>query len=85
MDEHTTVYQPSQETLDIYDAFLAQTSIDRLQKILARYELLKLVRDVPGDMVECGVFKGSGLYTIAKLQKLFSPYNERRIVGFDFF
>jgi len=71
--------------LNLYDEFLARTDIDRLQKIIARYELYKMVMDVPGDIVECGVFKGSGLYTWAKLMRLFRPHNDVRIVGFDFF
>jgi Macrocin-O-methyltransferase (TylF) len=78
-------YQPSQNSLAIYDDFLARTSFDRLQKILARYELFKMVMDVPGDIVECGVFKGSGLYTLAKLHRIFKPNNEQKIIGFDFF
>jgi len=73
------------ENLSLYDDFLAGTGPDRLQKILARYELFRMVMDVPGDIVECGVFKGSGLYTWAKLMRLFCPHNETRIVGFDFF
>jgi hypothetical protein len=71
--------------LSIYDQFLAGTGPDRLQKILARYELFRMVSEVPGDIVECGVFKGSGLYTWAKLLQLFKPNNEIRLVGFDFF
>ena len=78
-------YQPSKESLSIYDDFLASATPDRLQKILARYELFKMALLVTGDIVECGVFKGSGLYTLAKLQKLFAPNNEKKIVGFDFF
>lgn len=72
-------------TLGIYDEFLAKASPDRLQKILARYELYKMAMDVPGCIVECGVFKGSGLYTFAKLQRIFKPNNEYKIFGFDFF
>lgn len=71
--------------LNAYDTFLAQTQSDRLQKILARYELFKLSMAVPGDIVECGVFKGSGVYTFAKLQHIFRPRTEQKIVGFDFF
>jgi hypothetical protein len=71
--------------LSLYDDFLASTGPDRLQKILARHELFRMVQDVPGDIVECGVFKGSGIYTWAKLMRLFRPHNETRIVGFDFF
>jgi Macrocin-O-methyltransferase (TylF) len=47
--------------------------LDRIacRKIFARYELFKLVQDVPGDIVECGVFRGSGVYTWVKLLCLF--------------
>lgn len=72
-------------SLRLYDDFLANTGVDRLQKILARYELFKMAMDVPGNIVECGVMRGSGIYTWAKLQKIFKPNNETRIVGFDFF
>lgn len=69
----------------LYDEFLAQTDPGRLQKVLARYELFKLAMETPGDIVECGVFKGSGIYTWVKLMLLFKPRNEFRVVGFDFF
>ena len=72
-------------SLSLYDDFLAHTSLDRMQKILARYELMKLVSSVPGDIVECGVFKGSGIYTLAKMNKLLTPHTGRKIIGFDFF
>lgn len=73
------------ENLSIYDEFLASTGPDRMQKILARYELFKMAMNAPGDICECGVFKGSGIYTWAKLLRLFKPNNEYRLVGFDFF
>ena len=71
--------------LHLYDEFLGSTRPDRLQKIFARYELFKLVQDVPGDIVECGVFRGSGVYTWVKLLCLFKPNTEQRVVAFDFF
>ena len=71
--------------LHLYDEFLGSTGPDRLQKIFARYELFKLAQDVPGDIVECGVFRGSGVYTWVKLLCLFKPNTEQRVVAFDFF
>ncbi len=73
------------DSFKAYDDFLASASVDRLQKIAARYELLRMVEDVPGDIVECGVYKGSGLYTLAKLSSFMTPQAARKIVGFDFF
>jgi hypothetical protein len=69
----------------LYDEFLGLTEPDRLQKIFAHYELFKLAQDVPGDIVECGVFKGAGVYTWAKLLLMFKPNTEQRVVAFDFF
>ncbi len=70
---------------DLYNSFIAQIAPDRLQKILARYELIKMIKDVPGDIVECGVFKGTGFYTLAKLAHIMMPHPERKFVGFDLF
>lgn len=69
----------------IYDSFLKDTDAGRLQKILARYELFKKIIDVPGDICECGVFKGSGIFTWVKLMMLFKPNNKFNVVGFDLF
>ena len=69
----------------IYDQFLKETDISRLQKILARYELFRKIIDTPGDICECGVFKGSGLFTWVKLMRLFKPNNNFNVVGFDLF
>jgi Macrocin-O-methyltransferase (TylF) len=71
--------------LSIYDEFLRGTGVDRLQKILARYELFRMIMDRPGDIVECGVFKGSGIYTWTKLVQTFKPNSSSRVIGFDFF
>src|SRR6185437_8871295 len=40
----------SGRNLHLYDEFLGSTGPERLQKIFARYELFKLVQDVPGDI-----------------------------------
>lgn len=77
--------KPTQKHLESYDSFLAHTGPDRLQKIFAREELFKRVLDVPGHIVECGVFKGSGIYTFAKLRWIYKPNSQQKIIGFDFF
>ncbi len=57
-----------------------------LKRFLAMYEIFKLVMPVKGSIVECGVFKGFGLMTWAKLSAMLEPENlTRRIYGFDTF
>lgn len=57
-----------------------------LKRFLALYELFKLVLPVKGSVVECGVFRGFGVMSWAKLSALLEPENlTRRVYGFDTF
>jgi hypothetical protein len=57
-----------------------------LKRFLAMYEIFKLILPVKGSIVECGVFKGFGIMTWAKLSTMLEPENlTRRIYGFDTF
>lgn len=70
---------------DSFNAFLLHGSTDRFTKILSRYELFKRVIEIPGDIVEGGVFKGAGVLYWAKLIQIFNPLSLRKVVGFDTF
>jgi hypothetical protein len=57
-----------------------------LTRFLALYELYKKALPVKGSIVECGVFRGFGVMTWAKLSAILEPVNlTRRIYGFDSF
>ena len=57
-----------------------------LKRFLAMYEVFKRVLPVKGSIVECGVFRGFGLMSWAKLSTILEPENlTRRIYGFDTF
>lgn len=57
-----------------------------LARFLARYEIFKLIQNIQGSIVECGVLFGGGLMSFAKLSTILEPYNfQRRIFGFDTF
>jgi hypothetical protein len=75
----------NQASWDSFNDFLLYGSTDRFAKILSRYELFKRVIEVPGDIVECGVFKGTGVLFWAKLIQIFHPLSLRKVVGFDTF
>ena len=72
-----------QASWDSYNDFLMHGSLDRMTKILARYELFKRVIDLPGDIVEGGIFRGAGLLYWAKIIQIFNPLSNRRVIGFD--
>jgi len=57
-----------------------------LTRLLARYEVFKRVLAVKGSVVECGVYRGSGLMSWANFSAILEPNNlTRRIYGFDSF
>jgi hypothetical protein len=57
-----------------------------LKRFLAMYEIFKLALPVKGSVVECGVFRGFGTMSWAKLSAMLEPENlTRRIYGFDTF
>ncbi len=57
-----------------------------LKRFLSLYEIFKLILPVKGSIVECGVFRGFGFMSWAKLSTILEPENlTRRIYGFDSF
>lgn len=67
-------------------AFPKYVRRQQLKRFLALYEIFKLVLPVKGSIVECGVFRGFGLMSWAKLSTILEPENLiRKIYGFDSF
>lgn len=55
-----------------------------MSRVLGHFELYKQVADLPGDVVELGVFKGESLLNFAKFMEIFNPGDRtKRVIGFD--
>jgi hypothetical protein len=66
--------------------FALYTPINSIQRFLARYELMKLVQDVPGAIIELGVCSGNGLMSLIHCHNVLQPtYKYREFYGFDTF
>jgi hypothetical protein len=70
---------------DAYNLLLLGPDLGRIRKLLIRYRLFEQSLDIPGDIVECGVFRGAGLMYWAKLLEIFCPNSTKRVIGFDAF
>lgn len=70
---------------DYENGFYLSCDVTRLSKVLAQYELFKATLDVPGAIVECGVFKGASLVRLAMFRELFSQAFSKKLIGFDTF
>ena len=65
--------------------FYLSCGIPRLGKMLTHYELYKMTSQVPGEIVECGVFKGASLVRFAMFRDLSGNPFRKKIIGFDTF
>ena len=70
---------------DHYNGLLLSADVDRIRKLIVRYELFKQSLSIPGDIIECGVFKGVGFMYWLKLLAIFSPASKKKVIGFDTF
>jgi hypothetical protein len=70
---------------DYENGFYLTCDASRMSKLLAHYELFKMTAEIPGAIVECGVFKGTSLARFAMFRQLFGGARSKRIIGFDTF
>jgi hypothetical protein len=75
----------SLDNINIVD-FALHTPINSIQRFLARYELMKMVQDIPGSIIELGVCSGNGLMSLIHCHNVLQPtYRYREFYGFDTF
>ncbi|MBD1143998.1 class I SAM-dependent methyltransferase [Pelagibacterales bacterium SAG-MED33] len=68
-----------------YNYLIESEDKERLKKIFVRYELFKKSQNIPGDIIECGVFKGTGHLFWLKLLDIFDHNSIKKVIGFDTF
>lgn len=74
-----------QNFYDSFNTFILSSDLKVFGKLLARIQLFDKVKDIPGDIIECGVFKGTGIFTFLKLKRYLCPNSYKKVIGFDFF
>ena len=66
--------------------FALYTPVNAIQRFLVRYELVKMIKDIPGAIIELGVFNGNGLQSLIHAHNILQPTNVyREFYGFDSF
>ena len=61
----------NQNTYDKFNEFIFSDDLKLTGKLLHRFEYFLKVKDLPGDIVEIGVFKGSGISSFMKFIEIF--------------
>ena len=74
-----------QNVYDAYNTLIFSGDSRVFNKMAKKNELYREVKDLPGDILEFGVFKGAGLGIFLNLKRLYEPNSLMKVIGFDFF
>lgn len=81
-------YFSVRDPVDIYhveNVFYLKSHPTRINKLLAHYEIYKSILNLPGCLIECGVYKGASLSRFASFRNVLENDFSRKIIGFDAF
>jgi hypothetical protein len=72
-----------QEFFDAFNAFIMSSDEKVFNKLMSKHFFLDMTKGVPGDVMELGVFRGSGLFSWLKM--LNYQETNKCVYGFDIF
>jgi len=70
---------------DSFNRFVFDKDRSVFNKLVSKFMFYDMTKNLNGDIVECGVFKGSGMMAWLKLLDLYEPNSLKKCIGFDFF
>ena len=70
---------------EVENIFYQKTNISRIGKLIYHYEIYNIIKNLPGDILEFGVFKGSSLIRFMTFRSILENNYSRKIYGFDTF
>ena len=74
-----------QYVYDSYNNIMFSKDTRVFSKMMKRAELYLNVKDIVGDILEFGVFKGASIALWSKLINMYEPNSITKVIGFDFF
>jgi hypothetical protein len=84
-DEIMITLPDQNESFNYENNFYLSCDGSRIAKFIAQYELFRLSVNVPGVIIECGVFKGVSLVRFAHFREIFGLSESKTLIGFDTF
>jgi hypothetical protein len=67
------------------NGFYLTAPVNRISKFVTHLDLFRRISGLPGEVVECGVFKGVSFSRWIKFRSLLENPYSRRVIGFDTF
>jgi hypothetical protein len=81
----TAKLDDNQAMYDSFNTFMFSNDRNVFNKLYYKFKLYEMTHHLLGDIVECGVFKGTGLMSWLKILQLNEANSIRKVIGFDFF
>jgi hypothetical protein len=81
----TAKLDDNQGMYDAFNTFMFSNDRNVFNKLSYKFKLYDMTKHLVGDIVECGVFKGTGLMAWLKILQLNEANSIRKVIGFDFF
>jgi len=75
----------SDKQWDFENGFYYTSHVTRIAKLVAQYELYRQIIEFPGQIVECGVYKGASLIRLLTYREMLEHPFSRKVIGFDAF
>lgn len=85
INNNTDSIYKNQNIYDGFNTFIMSEDRNVFNKLYSRISFYEMTRNIHGDIVECGVFKGSGIFTWLKILDMNEPNSIKKVIGFDFF
>ena len=82
---HDSLHHESSRAWEYENGFYLTSRVDRLGKQLNQYELYKRILQLPGAVVELGVYKGASLARLLTFRAILEAESSRRVFGLDAF
>lgn len=81
----TAKLNDNQGMYNAFNTFMFSSDQNVFNKLYYKYKLYEMTQHLIGDIVECGVFKGTGLMAWLKILNMNESNSIRKVIGFDFF
>ena len=85
MADRSISYEHDKKVWEAQNVFYLNAKTSRISKFVYHYEIYKKIIDIPGDILEFGVFKGASFSRLLAFRKILENQDSRKIVGFDDF
>mgnify|MGYP006182559961 CR=1 FL=1 len=85
VDIYNGIIKTDQDVYDNYNNFIFSNDARIFNKMIKRSEIYLNVKNIVGDILEFGVFKGASLSLWCKLINMYEPNSITKVIGFDYF